>query len=106
MIRKAVPALALAIVFGLGCAGPSKLAQVSEDKLARGDMWRAWTLATRALDRAPANPRAREAAAAAAGAIAADWRRRLHAAAEPDTPPAADQLLQFMSFRAAAARYT
>ncbi len=105
MIRRCAPAvLALALV--AGCAGPAKLAERSEDRLADGDHWHAWTLATRALDKAPANPRARQAAAAAAASIAADWQRRIHALAEVDSLAAAGQTLEFAAFRAGAGRYT
>jgi len=105
MIRKALPAVALALVFGLGCAGPSKLAQVSQDKLAKGDMWKAWALATKALDKAPANADARRAAHAASYAIADDWRRKITALAATDSMAAAEQVLEFATFRTQAARY-
>ena len=36
-------------------AGPSKLAQRSEEKLAGGESWRAWQLAVKALDKDPGN---------------------------------------------------
>jgi hypothetical protein len=101
--RMARPWLALALL--LGCAGPSRLAERSQDKLAMGEHWRAWELATRALDRAPGNARARAAAEAAAASIAADWERRIHALAELDSLEAAEQALGFADFRAAAARY-
>lgn len=95
------------LVLGLlaGCAGPTRLAQRSESKLADGDMWRAWQLATRALDREPMNPRARAAAADAGRVIAGDWERRILALADADSVRAADQVLQFVDFRAGAARY-
>jgi hypothetical protein len=105
MIRRFAPA-ALALVLASGCAGPAKLAERSEGKLAGGDHWQAWTLATRALDKAPANERARIAAAAAAASIAQDWQRRIRAVAEADSLAAADQVLEFVAFRAGAARYT
>jgi hypothetical protein len=105
MIRRLAPAV-LALSLVTGCAGPAKLAERSEDKLARGDHWQAWTLATRALDKAPANPRARLAAAAAAASIAEDWQRRIVAIAAADTLAAAEQVLEFASFRAGAVRYT
>ncbi len=105
MIRRHAPSL-LALLLVIGCAGPSKLAERSEDKLAGGDHWRAWELATHALDKAPGNARARAAAAAAAGSIAQDWQRRIHALAELDTVAAADQVLEFVGFRASAVPYT
>src|SRR5215510_11817681 len=54
MFRRIAPAV-LALPLVLACAGPNKLAQRSEEKLAGGDSWRAWQLATRALDREPGN---------------------------------------------------
>ena len=104
MFRRLTPAL-LALTIVTGCAGPSRLAEKSEDKLSAGDHWRAWQLATRALDREPANPRARAAATAAGASIAQDWERRIRALADVDTLEAADQVLAFADFRAAAAVY-
>ena len=105
MIRKLMPLLLIAIPLVAGCAGPSKLAERSENKLAEGQMWRAWTLATQALDKAPGNPRAVAAAENAAAAISADWQRRIHAMAEVDSIAAAEQVLEFVTFRGNAARY-
>jgi hypothetical protein len=98
--------LALLVLLVVGCAGPSKLAKQSEDKLAKGDVWRAWTLATKALDKAPANAEARAAAAAAASAIATDWQRRIRGMAMVDSIEAAEQAMEFVEFRANAVRYT
>lgn len=106
MIRRLLPALLLAVPLAVGCAGPNKLAERSESKLAQGDLWRSWTLATQALDKAPGNPRAQAAASAAAAAISQDWQRRIDGLAAVDSMAAADQVLQFVSFRAKAARYT
>jgi len=106
MTRKAWPAAALAMLLVVGCAGPEKLARVSQDRLAKGDMWRAWTLATKALDKAPGNGEAKRAAAAAAASISDDWRRRIRAHAETDTIGAAEQILEFDGFRTSATRYT
>jgi hypothetical protein len=97
---------ALAIVGAIGCAGPAKLSEKSEGKLAEGDMWKAWQLATRALDKAPANPRARAAASAAASTIAQDWQRRIVALAGSDSTAAAEQVLAFAQFRTNAIPYT
>ena len=97
--------LMLALV-AVGCAGPSKLAQRSEEKLAGGDMWKAWQFATRALDREPMNPRAKAAAADAGQVIAGDWQRRIHSLAGVDSLRAAEQALEFAKFRADAANYT
>jgi hypothetical protein len=105
MVRRFAPAL-LALTLAAGCAGPAKLAEKSGNKLAEGDHWQAWALATRALDKAPANPQARAAAAAAGASIASDWQRRIHALAEADSMAAAQQVLEFAAFRARAARYT
>lgn len=104
MSRRIAPAL-LALMLIAGCAGPSKLAERSESKLANGEAWAAWNLATRALDREPGNPRAREAAAAAAQEISKDWQRRIHALADVDSVAAAEQVLQFADFRVNAVTY-
>ena len=93
-------------VLATGCAGPSKLAEKSEEKLAGGDIWKAWQLATRALDREPMNPRAKSAAASAGQVISDDWQRRIHALAQVDSVRAAEQVLEFTSFRTSAATYT
>lgn len=104
MARRIVLALA-AIVFAAGCAGPSKLTDKSEEKLAGGNAWGAWQLATRALDKEPGNPRARAAATAAGAAIAEEWQRKIHAIAEVDSVDAAEEVLKLAEFRLAAARY-
>jgi len=98
--------IVLAALSGFGCAGPAKLTEKSETKLAEGDMWQAWRLATRALDKAPGNARAREAAAAAASMISQDWQRRITALAAVDSMDAAEQVLNYVQFRAEAANYT
>lgn len=104
MDRRLLAGVAL-LMLVVGCAGPNKLADKSQSKLAEGDMWKAWKLATQALDRQPANVRARAAADAAATTIAADWRRRITALAATDSLEAAEQVLQFVDFRTNAARY-
>ncbi|MCC6652388.1 MAG: hypothetical protein IT348_14645, partial [Candidatus Eisenbacteria bacterium] len=96
----------VALLLVTGCAGPAKLAERSEDQLAGGDHWKAWNTATRALDKAPANDRARSAANAAAASITSDWQRRVAAIAAEDSVAAAEQVLELASFRAGAARYT
>ncbi len=101
MIALALPAL----LFLTGCASTQRLTQHSERDLAQGDSWRAWQLATRALDKAPANPRARAAATAAGASISLDWSRRIRALAASDSLAAADQVMEFVSFRENAARY-
>lgn len=104
MTRKLAPAL-LALSLVIGCAGPSKLAQRSEEQLAGGEHWRAWQLATKALDKEPGNMRARRAASAAASAISQEWQARIQALATADTLGAAEQVLEFADFRAGAVRY-
>lgn len=105
MLRRLCCLLAAAVI-AAGCAGPNKLAEKSQRELAEGDVWKAWQLATRALDREPMNPRAREAATATAQVIATDWQRRIHALATVDTLRAAEQVLAFAEFRANAVNYT
>ncbi len=104
MLRRIAPILFLLSVV-IGCAGSSKLSQKSEEKLAGGDAWRAWQLATRALDKEPGNPRARTAATAAGASIAQDWQRRIRALAEVDSLNAADEVMKLAEFRVNAARY-
>ncbi|MEK7316711.1 MAG: hypothetical protein AAB011_11045 [Candidatus Eisenbacteria bacterium] len=104
MTRKFALAL-VAIVFAVGCAGPSKLTDKSEQKLAGGNAWGAWQLATRALDKEPGNPRARAAATAAGASIAQEWQRKVHALAQVDSVNAADEVLRLADFRVSAARY-
>ncbi|HSQ59039.1 MAG TPA: hypothetical protein VLT84_01180 [Acidobacteriota bacterium] len=77
----------------------------SEEKLAGGNAWEAWRLATRALQKEPGNPRAREAATAAGAAIADEYQRRIRALAEVDSLAAAEQVLELAEFRGDAARY-
>jgi hypothetical protein len=89
-----------------GCASTAKLSERSEQKLAGGDIWKAWQLATRALDREPMNPRAKAAAASAGQVISEDWQRRIHALAAMDSVRAAEQVLEFSDFRTNAINYT
>jgi hypothetical protein len=105
MLRKLAPYLLAIPILINSCSGPSKLTQKSEEKLAGGDAWRAWRLATRALDKEPGNPRARAAATAAGASIAEEWQRRIHALAETDSMKAAEQALELSEFRENAARY-
>src|SRR5262249_24239709 len=104
MSRTILPVL-LVIALAAGCASSSKLSKKSEEKLASGDAWRAWDLATKALDKEPGNPRAREAATKAGAAIAQEWQRKIHALAEVDSLSAAEEVLKLADFRAQAARY-
>jgi hypothetical protein len=96
----------LAVALVAGCAGPTKLAEKSQQKLSSGDIWRAWQLATRALDREPMNPKAKDAAAAAGRVIADDWQRKIAALAPIDSVQAAEQVLEFTKFRTEAINYT
>ena len=91
--------LVAALALMTGCAGPNKLAERSEQKLTGGDHWRAWELASRALQKEPSNVRARHAASAAATVIAQDWRKRIRALADVDSVLAAEQVLEFAAFR-------
>lgn len=104
MLRRIAPA-ALAFIVVLGCAGPSKLAQKSEQQLAGGENGHAWRLATRALDKDPGNARARKAATAAGNAIARDWEQRIHVLAQSDSVAAAEQVLELAAFRVGAVHY-
>jgi len=104
MIRRFAP-LVVALALVSGCASTARLTQHSQEKLASGDHWKAWQLATRALDREPGNPSARNAATAAGNSICEEWIRKIHASASVDSLDAAEQVLQFVDFRANAARY-
>ena len=104
MLRRIAPAV-LALLVMIGCAGPSKLAQRSEEKLAGGESGRAWDLAIRALDKDPGNARARAAATAAGNTIARDWEQRIHVLTQSDSLAAAEQVLALGSFRVGAVRY-
>jgi len=103
-LRGLAPAL-LALTFVFGCASSSKLSEKSEKKLASGDAWHAWQLATRALDKEPGNPRARTAATAAGASIVQEWQRRIRAVAETDSVESAEEVLKLNDFRAMAAHY-
>lgn len=104
MFRRLLPLL-LATALAAGCAGSSKLSQKSEEKLASGDAWKAWQLATRALDKEPGNPRAQQAATAAGTAIVQEWQRKIHSLAELDSLNAAEEVLKLAEFRLNAAHY-
>ena len=104
MLRRITPA-ALALLVLLGCAGPAKLAQKSEEKLAGGENGRAWELATRALNKDPGNARARAAATAAGNAMARNWEQRIHSLTLSDSLAAAEQVLALTAFRMDAFRY-
>jgi hypothetical protein len=104
MLQRLVPYL-LACAVATGCAGASKLTDKSEETLAKGDAWKAWNLAIRALDKEPGNPRAREAATAAGASIVDEWQRRIRALAQVDSLKAADEVLELTEFREGAARY-
>lgn len=104
MLRRFVPFLVACLVV-TGCAGTSKLTEKSEKELASGDAWKAWNLATRALDKEPGNPRARDAATAAGTSIVQEWQRRIRALADVDPMKAAEEVLALTDFREGAAHY-
>ena len=101
---RAIPAL-VAVLILAGCAGPAKLAERSEDQLVSGDHWKAWHTAVRALEKAPANSRARAAAQAAANSITSDWQRRIAGVAAEDSLAAAEGVLELAAFRANGTRW-
>ena len=104
MLRRIAPVVP-ALLLLIGCAGPAKLAEKSEQMLAGGQNGRAWELAIRALDKDPGNVRARAAARAAGNAMARDWEQRIDALAQSDSMAAAEQVLELNSFRIGANRY-
>ena len=105
MLRRIAPAAPALLLVMMGCAGPAKLAEKSEQMLAGGQNGRAWELAIRALDKDPGNTRARSAAAAAGNAMARDWEQRIHVLAQSDSMAAAEQVLELNGFRVNAVRY-
>src|SRR5215510_6136958 len=105
MLRRIAPAAPALLLLMMGCAGPAKLAEKSEQMLAGGQNGRAWELAIRALDKDPGNTRARAAAAAAGNAMAREWEQRIHVLAQSDSMAAAEQVLELNSFRVGAVRY-
>ncbi|MGE5176380.1 MAG: hypothetical protein ACM3JJ_08395 [Hyphomicrobiales bacterium] len=104
MLRRIV-LITLAIGLVAGCASTAKLTEKSQKKLASGDAWNAWYLATRALDKEPGNPHARDAATAAGASIVQEWQRKIRALAQVDSVGAAEEVLKLADFRAGAARY-
>lgn len=104
MRRLLIATLSLVVPFALSCASSTELARRSEAQLGGGDVWKAWTLAVKAVDKEPGNARARAAAAAAYERVASDWRRRIRAVAAADTTRASDLVMEFAEFRVAAAR--
>ena len=104
MARRIAP-IVLALLVLMGCAGPSKLAQRSEAKLAGGETGRAFELAVRALDKEPGNARARAAATAAGNSMARDREQRIHALAQSDSLAAAESVLELAAFRLNANHY-
>ena len=104
-MSRSIVALLIAVSLAAGCAGSAKLSKKSEEKLASGDAWKAWQLATRALDKEPGNPRAQAAATKAGTAIVQDWQRKIRAYAELDSAKAAAEVLAMTDFRGEAARY-
>ena len=105
-MSRSIVVLLIAVSLVAGCAGSAKLTKKSEEKLASGDAWKAWQLATRALDKEPGNPKAQAAATKAGTAIVQDWQRKIRAYAELDSAKAAEEVLAMTDFRAEAARYT
>jgi hypothetical protein len=105
MLRRIAPAAPALLLMLMGCAGPAKLAEKSEQMLAGGQNGRAWELAIRALDKDPGNTRARAAAAAAGNAMAREWEQRIHVLAQSDSMAAAEQVLELNGFRVNAVRY-
>ena len=104
MARRIAPT-ALAFLIVLGCAGPSRLAQRGEERLAGGENGRACELAIRALRKDPGNVRARAVANAAGNSMARDWEQRIQALTASDSVAAAEQVLALCSFRVDAAPY-
>lgn len=97
--------IAVATLLLAGCASSTRLAQQSDEALARGDLRTAYEKARRALDKEPANTAARGAFANAATQLADDFKGRVLRLAEVDTIAAARMALDFRGMRAEFSRY-
>ena len=103
-IVRRLPIVALALL-ALSCASSNKLNRQSEDLLQAGQNQKAYQKARRALDKDPANDRARESMRRAAERIVADWQRRAMNLADVDTLAAAKQCVELAEFRSELDRY-
>lgn len=91
----------IALVAGLllSCASANRLSRRSELALAAGDLRGAYEHARRAIEKEPANPRARAAYTAAAIRLVDDREARILSIAEVDTEAAAVQILDLTELR-------
>jgi hypothetical protein len=95
----------LAAMFALAsCAGPAKLAQQSQEALAKGDLHKAYDRALRAVEKDPQNAAARQAYDEASRRVSGDYRARVRARAATDSLSAADLAIEYRDFRAVVAR--
>mgnify|MGYP001564198726 CR=1 FL=1 len=97
-----LPGLALLLA---SCANSAKLAQQSNEALAKGDLRKAYDRARSAIEKDPQNQDARDAYAAASRQVAADLRQRVVALAVADTLAAADLALELRQVRLEVARH-
>ncbi len=96
--------LAAALVLA-SCAGPAKLAQQSDEALAKGDLSKAYDRALRAVEKDPLNAQARGAYTRASARVADDYKARVRALAAADSLGAADLALRFRAFRNTVAQH-
>ncbi len=87
------------------CAGPARLAQLSDEALAKGDVRKAYDRALRAVEKDPLNAQARAAYTRASGVVADDYKARVRALAAADALGAANLVLEFRGFRNTVARH-
>jgi hypothetical protein len=87
------------------CASSAKLAEQSNEALARGDVRKAYDRALSAVEKDPANQGARAAYDAASRSVAADLRQRVVALAVADTQGAADLALELRRIRLEVVRH-
>jgi tetratricopeptide (TPR) repeat protein len=99
-----LPVLA-ALLLAAGCAGPAKLAQQSQEALAKGDLRKAYDKALRAVEKDPQNGAARAAYSEASARVADDYIARVRAQAATDSVRAADLALDFRNFRSSVAAH-
>jgi hypothetical protein len=96
-----MPAVILSVIamLALSCASANRLSQRSERALAAGDLRGAYEQARRAVEKQPANPRARAAYATAATRLVDDREARILSIADVDTLAAAEQILELVELR-------
>jgi hypothetical protein len=96
---------ALLLALLSSCAGPAKLARISQRQLAQGQTQQAYETARHAVDKKPESEASRRAMTEAAARIEEDWKRRVMTTARTDTIAAARASLELRDFFAELERY-